>query len=119
MRPSPDIRRIHIFRHWASMFEVLDHESGPTSVAVVAAGSTVLAALALVEGHPVRDEVAGLTLVAFLALAALGAALVMAAGEGVAWLLARPVGRDLARAAASLEHARLAVARIRPICGSR
>ena len=82
---------------------------------MVAAGSIVLAGLALVEGHPVRDGVAGPTLVAFLALAALGAALVMAAGEAVAWLLARPVGRDLARAAASLERARVAVARIRPI----
>jgi hypothetical protein len=97
------------------MFAALDHESGPMSVAVVAAGSAGLAALALVEGHPVRDGVAGLTLVTFLALAALGAALVMAAGEALAWLLARPVGRDLARAAASLELARIAVARIRPI----
>ena len=115
MRPPPDIRRIHAFRHWAPMFKALDHESGPTSVAVVSAGSLVLAWLALVEGHFVRDDVAGLTLVAFLALATLGAALVMAAGEAVAWLLARPVGRDLARAAASLEHARVAVARLRPI----
>jgi hypothetical protein len=96
------------------MFEALDHESGPTSVAVVSAGSLVLAWLALVEGHPVRDDVAGLTLVAFLALAALGAALVMAAGEAVAWLLAWPVGRDLARATASFEHARVTVARLRP-----
>jgi hypothetical protein len=97
------------------MFEVLDHESGSMIVAVVAAGSTVLAGLALVEGRPVHNEMAGLTLVAFLALAALGAAFVMAAGEAIAWLLARPVGRDLARAAASLERARVAVARIRPI----
>ena len=119
MRPPPDVRRIHAFRHWAPMFEALDHESGPTSVAVVSAGSLVLAWLALVEGHPVRDDVAGLTLVAFLALAALGAALVMAAGEAVAWLLARPVGRDLARATASLEHARVAVARLRPIVRCR
>ncbi len=100
------------------MFEALDHESGPTSVAVVTAGSTVLVWLALVEGHPVRHDVAGLTLVAFLALAAFGAALVMAAGEAIAWLLARPVGRDLARAAAALEHARVAVARIRPIAAA-
>ena len=115
MRPAPHSHRIHTFRHWAPMFEVFDHESGPTSVAVVAAGSTLLTGLALVEGHPLRDDVGGLTLVAFLALTALGAALVMAAGEAFAWLLARPVGRDLARAAASLERARVAVARIRPI----
>jgi hypothetical protein len=115
MRHPPDTRRIHIFRHWAPVFEALDHESGPVSAAVVAAGSAVLAVLALGEGRPVRDGVAGLTLVTFLALAALGAALVMAAGEALAWLLARPVGRDLARAAASLERARVAVARIRPI----
>jgi hypothetical protein len=100
------------------MFEALDHESGPTSVAVMSAGALVLVWLALVEGHPVRDDVAGLTLVTFLALAALGAALLMAAGEAIAWLLARPVGRDLARVTASLEHARLTVARIRPIVAS-
>ena len=115
MRPPPDIRRIKTFRTWVPVFEVLDHESGSTIVAMVAAGSTVLAGLALAESRPVRDDVAGLTLVAFLALAALGAALVMAAGEAVAWLLARPVGRDLARAAASLDRARVAIARIRPI----
>ncbi len=115
MRSPPDTRRIHAFRNWAPVFEVVDHESGPAIVAVVAAGSTVLAGLALVEGHPVRDGAADLTLVAFLALAALGAALAIAAGEVVAWLLARPVGRDLARAAASLELARVAIARIRPI----
>ena len=118
MRPPPDVRRIHTFRHRAPMFEALDHESGPTSVAVVSAGSIVLVGLALVEGRPVRDDMAALTLVTFLALATLGAALVMAAGEAVAWLLARPVGRDLARAAAALEHARVAVARVRPISGS-
>jgi len=115
MRPPPDVRRINAFRHWAPVFEALDHESGPTSVAVMSAGALVLVWLALVEGHPVRDDVAGLTLVAFLATAALGAALVMAAGEAIAWLLARPVGRDLARVTASLEHARLAVARVRPV----
>jgi hypothetical protein len=97
------------------MFEVVDHESGPTSVVVVAAGSTILAGLALVEGRPARDGVADLTLIAFLALAALAAALAMAAGEAVAWLLARPLGRDLARAATSLERARVAVARLRPM----
>jgi hypothetical protein len=42
----------------------------------------------------------------------------MAAVEVVAWLLARPVGRDLARAAASLEHARVAVTRLRPVVHS-
>jgi hypothetical protein len=115
MRPPPDIRRIQTFRTWVPVFEVLDHESGSTIVAVAAAGSTVLAGLALVESRLVRSDVAGLTLVAFLALAALVAALVMAAGETVAWLLARPVGRDLARAAASLDLARVAIARIRPI----
>lgn len=115
MWPPPDIRRIRAFRNWVAVFEVLDHESGSTIVAMAAAGSTVLAGLAVIESRLVRSDVAGLTMVAFLALATLGAALVMAAGEAVAWLLARPVGRDLARAAASLERARVAVARIGPI----
>jgi len=115
MRPPPDVRRIHAFRHWAPIFEALDHESGPTSVAVTSAGGLALGWLALVEGPPIRDDVAGPTLMAFLALAAFGAALLLASGEAIAWLLARRLGRDLARATASLEHARVAIARLRPI----
>jgi hypothetical protein len=115
MRTPPDIHRIRTFRHRVALFEALDHEGGSTIVAMVAGGSAALAGLALVEGRPVHGDVAGLTLVAFLALAALGSALVMATAEAVAWLLALPVGRDLARAAASLERARVAVTRIRPI----
>ena len=115
MRPSPDFRRIRTFRNWVPVFDVLDHESGSTIAAMAAAGSTVLTGLALIEGRLVHGDPAGLTMVTFLALAALGAALAMAAGEALAWLLARPVGRDLARAAASLERARVAVARIGPI----
>ena len=115
MRPSPDIRRIRTFRNWVPVFDVLDHESGSTIAAMSAAESTVLTGLALIEGRLVHGDPAGLTMVTFLALAALGAALAMAAGEALAWLLARPVGRDVARAAASLERARVAVARIGPI----
>jgi hypothetical protein len=115
MSHAPDSRRIRTFRHWAPVFEVLDHDSVPTSVVVLAAGSVVLVVLALAEGHPMRADAAGPTLLAVLALTALGAALVMAAGEALAWLLAIPVGRDVARAAASLEGARVAVGRIHAI----
>ncbi len=115
MSHAPDSRRIRTFRHWAPVFEVLDHDSVPTSVVVLAAGSVVLVGLALAEGRPMRADAAGPTLLAVLALTALGAALVMAAGEALAWLLAIPVGRDVARAAASLEGARVAVGRIHAI----
>jgi hypothetical protein len=96
------------------VFEVLDHDSVPTNITVLAAGSVVLVGLALAEGRPVHDA-SGPTLLAVLALTALGAALVMTAGEALAWMLAIPVGRDVARAAASLESARVAVGRIHAI----
>jgi hypothetical protein len=115
MGHAPDSHRIRAFRHWAPVFEVLDHDSVPTSITVLAAGSVVLVGLALAEGRPMRADAAGPTLLAVLALTALGAALVMTAGEALAWMLAIPVGRDVARAAASLESARVAVGRIHAI----
>jgi len=42
----------------------------------------------------------------------LGAGLLLAAGEAAAWVIARPIGRDVARAVTALEAARIVVARL-------
>lgn len=119
MRSAVDSHRVRAFRRWAPLFEVFDHEGAPTNVAVMASGFVVLAWLAAAEGRPLREDGSGPTLLALLALTALGATLVMVAGESLAWLMARPVGRDIARAEVSLEHARVAVSRVRAVPAPR
>jgi hypothetical protein len=100
------------FRHWAWAFEVVDHEAASTTAAVLAGGAAILTALAVAAGGALRADGEGLTVAAWLAMVCLGAGLLLAASEVAAWAIARPIGRDVARAVAALEAARIMVARL-------
>lgn len=108
-------RRIAAFRRRALLFEVVDHEAAPTVLAVLSAGSGLLIALLAATGGVSATSEGAPPLPAWLAGLSLFAALLVGAAELVAWLVARPVGRTVARASCVLEDARATVERLVPV----
>jgi hypothetical protein len=112
---AADARRIAAFRHRALLFAMVDHEASPTVLAVLTAGSGLLiTSLAATGGVSVTSQGVPV-LLAWLAGLSLVAAILVGTMELVAWLLARPVGRSVARATSVLEDARATVERLVPV----
>ncbi|MFN8124861.1 MAG: hypothetical protein U0237_20845 [Thermoleophilia bacterium] len=105
--------RLRSFRHRAGAFALIDHEAMPAAIVSLTIGSAVLVTLAVLEGRAAATTASDRpSAIAWIALLCLLAALAAAVDELVAWALARPVGRELARAAAAIEGARGRVARL-------
>jgi hypothetical protein len=112
---APDERRIAAFRHRALLFEMVDHEAASTVLAVLAGGAALLIGLVAATGGIAATTDGAPPLSAWLAGLSLVAALVVGTSELLAWLLARPVGRTVARTACALEDARATVERLVPV----
>lgn len=110
-----DEHRLATFRHRALLFEVVDHEAAPTVLAVLAGGAALLVGMLAATGGIAAAADGPPPLLAWLAGLCLVAALVVGASELLAWLLARPVGRTVARTASAIEDARSSVDRLVPV----
>jgi hypothetical protein len=104
--------RLRGFRHRAGLFASLDHEATPAAVTSLAIGGGLLVLLAVLEGRAAHPDIGRPTGLAWMAMVCLLAAIAAAADDLLAWFVARPIGRELARAAAAVEGARARVGRL-------
>ncbi|MFN8620850.1 MAG: hypothetical protein U0869_08920 [Chloroflexota bacterium] len=112
MQQRPDPEAIAAFRGRALPFRAVDHETTPAVLLALAGLAVVLVAVILGEGRVHLGDGQTLTPQAWLAVAAVFGLAVLAAIEAGAWLLSRPIGRDLARAVSGVERAHRRVERM-------